>query len=536
MSRRWKTRVGLLAVLALAAVVRLAGLAWGLPDETHFFSYHPDEFMIAGAAQGMVSTGTLNPGNFNYGSLTIYLTCLLLWPLHVAGAVKTVAGAHVVARLVTWAFGVGTVWASYRLGGRVLNARGGLWAALLVALMPGHVLHSGFATVDVPATFFVATTLLFAVRFLESGERKMLLLAAVAAGFAAATKYNAGLVLLAPLTAVLLRRREKRRPREPRSGAAIGWCLVAAAAAFLLAMPYVVLDFPSLWRDFSYELLEHPRAGHLNIFTETGNGWWYHLTVNLPYTLGIPLLLVALAGFAVMVRERRAVDWVLLAFALPYFATLGLSLVRFQRYTLPLAPVCAIAAIRFLGMDWVQGRLERGRRRAIGRVLLALVIVSLVILTGRQQLEFARTDPRERARAWLERHAGVGASIGLLHVPWFYTPPVSLWNGGEQTRRQFEASRAGPQRFRLVLCEDWSVDALLRERPDLLLVSEFEWREERRLGDRRALAFLREIDAQYDRVARFDAIPPSQRRLFGRAFAPHDWLYPFATVEIQRRR
>ncbi len=536
MSQRWEKRVRWFSVLALASAVRLAGIAWGLPDETHFFSYHPDEFMTAGSALGMVSTGTLNPGNFNYGSLTIYLTCLLLWPLHAAGAVKTVAGAHLVARLVTWAFGVGTVWVSYRLGSRVLNTRGGLWTALLVALMPGHVLHSGFATVDVPATFFVTTTLLFAVRFLGSGGRKMLLIAAVTSGLAAATKYNAGLVLLSPLTAVLLRRREKRPPSEPRTGAAVAWCLVAAAAAFLLAMPYVVLDFPSFWRDFSYELLEHPRAGHLNIFTDTGNGWWYHLTVNLPYVLGTPLLLAALAGFVVMVRERRAAHWVLLAFALPYFATLGLSLVRFQRYTLPLASVCAIAALRFLELDWVRGRPEPHRRRAMGRALLALVVTSLVILTGRQQLEFARTDPRERARTWLERNAGVGASVGLLHVPWFYTPPVSLWNGGGHTRRQFEASRAGPQRFRLVLCEDWNVEALLRQQPEVLVVSEFEWREEQRLGDRRALAFLREIEARYDRVARFDAIPPSQRRLFGRAFAPHDWLYPFAAVEIHRRR
>jgi 4-amino-4-deoxy-L-arabinose transferase-like glycosyltransferase len=536
LSQRRETRFLLLAVLVLALAVRIAGLTWGLPDETHFFSYHPDEFMIAGAAQGMVSAGTYNPGNFNYGSLTIYLTCLFLWPLHAAGVVKTVAGAHVVARLVTLAFGVGTVWICYGLGRRLLRWRGGLWAALIVALMPGHALHSGFATVDVPATFFVTTALLFSIRFLESAERRELILAAVASGLAAATKYNAGLVLLAPLTAVLLRRREKCLPREVPLGAAIAACGAVAVGAFLLAMPYAVLDFPAFWRDFSYELLVHPRVGHLNIFTETGNGWWYHLARNLPYVLGIPLLVAALGGLVVMIRQRRPADWILLAFGLPTFVTLGLSLVRFHRYTLVLAPVCAIAALRFVEMEWAGDRLGSAGR-ALRRSALVLIVASLVILTGRQQLELARVDPRDRAAAWLARHARVGASVGLLHVPWFYTPSVSPWNGGEQTRRQFEALRAaGPQRFRLVLCEDWSIEALRRQRPDYLLVSEFEWREERRLEDSRALAFLREVDDRYECIANFAAIPPAQRRLFGSAFAPHDWLYPFATVEIHQRR
>jgi hypothetical protein len=46
-----------------AAALRVVGLPWGLPDETHLFSYHPDEFhslrgalaLLLGGRQGLVA-------------------------------------------------------------------------------------------------------------------------------------------------------------------------------------------------------------------------------------------------------------------------------------------------------------------------------------------------------------------------------------------------------------------------------------------------------------------------------------------------
>ncbi len=34
-----------LAVIVLAAALRVYGLRWGLPDSLHSYSYHPDEFL-----------------------------------------------------------------------------------------------------------------------------------------------------------------------------------------------------------------------------------------------------------------------------------------------------------------------------------------------------------------------------------------------------------------------------------------------------------------------------------------------------------
>jgi 4-amino-4-deoxy-L-arabinose transferase-like glycosyltransferase len=98
----------------------------------------------------------------------------------------------------------------YLIGREISGHRMALFAAFLMAFLPGHAQHSHFATVDVPATFFVALALYFAVRALRevnqdfSWHRKQLLIAAGVAGLAAATKYNGGLVLIAPLVSWFL--------------------------------------------------------------------------------------------------------------------------------------------------------------------------------------------------------------------------------------------------------------------------------------------------------------------------------------------
>ena len=140
------------ALVALAAVPRLIGITWALPDETHFFSYHPDEFDTAGRVLQVLETGSWDPEFFAYGSFYLYLTTILAWPFHAAGLLETVTGAHLAARLVTVALAGGTVLLAWAIAARLRGPRTAVLTGVLVALAPGHVLHSHFATVDVTVT------------------------------------------------------------------------------------------------------------------------------------------------------------------------------------------------------------------------------------------------------------------------------------------------------------------------------------------------------------------------------------------------
>lgn len=516
-------RAALPGIVALALALRLSGLTWGLPDATHYFSFHPDEFDTAGRAIRILNTGSWDPEFFNYGSLPLYLTTIVSWPFHAAGLVQTVTGTHVVARLLSIVAGAATALVAARIAARLVPAPFAVLAALAVACAPGHVLHSGFATPDAIATFLAATALLLALRALEGASRAFAL-AGAAAGLAAAAKYSAGLAVAAPVAAALLLPGAVRQ-RVARIAAAAG----AALAAFLVAVPYALLTPARFLADVRYELLVHPREGHLDIFTRTGDGWSYHLLANLPYVLGPPLLVLALAGLAVMATRRRPAGVVLLAFAIPYFLGLGLSQVRFLRYTLPLVPVLAVAAA--VALDAYRGTaLARRLRPAIPGALAVGYAAALVLL---QASALLAPDPRTRAAGWVAANAPPGSTVGLASIPWFHTAAVTPWNGGERSLPRFNAT---PAAWRFVVCGDWDAARLRAERPYVLVMSEFEWREAERLRTPEAMAFLAALDQGYLPAARFEGIAPGARRCFGRAFAPHDWLYPFAEVRVWRRR
>src|SRR5205814_6141601 len=98
-------------------------------------------------------------------------------------------------------FGVGSVALLYLVGCRAFGPRTGLLAAALLGVNFLHFQLSHVGLNDVPACFFLIAALLPSLRLLKAPRRRDFLLAGLFAGLAAATKYNFGIVLAAPLAA-----------------------------------------------------------------------------------------------------------------------------------------------------------------------------------------------------------------------------------------------------------------------------------------------------------------------------------------------
>ena len=167
-------RLALSGVLLLAAALRLWGLRWGLPDATHLFSYHPDEFH---SLRGILSLsqGDLNPHFFNYGSLYLYLVsaaCVvahggLVAGLDVATLPEAIRAFTLDARIVSALAGIATVYVVGLIGTRIASRAAGLVAALALAVMPLHVLNCHYGTVDVTQALFIALCAYFSVRIVH---------------------------------------------------------------------------------------------------------------------------------------------------------------------------------------------------------------------------------------------------------------------------------------------------------------------------------------------------------------------------------
>ncbi len=543
---RW-VRPLLVLILLLGFLLRLLGITWGLPDPTlHWHSYHPDEFQIVEPAFTISQGLDLNPHNFIYGNLLQNLDALILKLASWTGSTTLPQGMGAIylwPRLLTVLFGTLTLALLYRIGKVMGHPWIGLLAAALLAFAPGHALHSSFATVDVPASFFALLCLLQALRTVgpKPGSHSALL-GGIAAGLAASAKYPSGLVLLVLWLGLFLGRHRRR---------AYLTSALAAFLAFALTSPYVFLAFDEFRRAFQ-GVAENSRTGMIFLFAGMGDGWTYQALVSLPYILGIPTLLAGLLAIPLVARRLGQRAALLLAYLAIFFFYTGLSKNLFLRYALPLAPVlCLLAAsLPLLGLK---------ARRAQTWVSLILVGVAGLLSLGVMGSK-ARKGPRDQARDWLWATAPAGTKMGVPHWPGPLEVPMALANGGEGAEAMIRAEQAsGRARFELVVCEDWDLGKLQKEKPTYFVLSEFSWRDVRRLRAKRAGSlgfskgqeklqalvmdwakrgnrFLDALERDYELVRRFTTFAPALRRLFGASFAPHDWLYPFPEVRVYRKK
>ncbi len=216
---RWKRpAVGVVAILVLAAAVRLTNLAW---DQTHFF--HPDERAVASAVLRVSFRPLqLNPQFFAYGSLPIYLAKITS---SVAATVDSWAagydGVILNGRRMSAVIGVLTVLVLIGVGRRLYGDAVGLLAGLLLAACALHIQNSRFLTVDVSLTFFVLLALAQFLRVSAEGRWRDFVWAGVAVGCAVATKFSA-MPLLLPFGIAALHRWRVERRFLPVAGRAAG--------------------------------------------------------------------------------------------------------------------------------------------------------------------------------------------------------------------------------------------------------------------------------------------------------------------------
>jgi len=405
--------MALAVVLAAAAALRFWALGHGIP-----YAVSVDEPEIVERALRMMKTGTLNPHFFDYGQLTIYIQLLVSIARFITGAVTGAWSSldqagngsfYLWGRAVTAMFGIATVLLVFRIGMR-WGSRHALLAAALMAVMPLHVRYSHFVLTDVPLTFFVALTMLLALGAHERPALRSFALAGAAAGLAAAVKYNGGLALLMPLL-VCWMTPAARPSRLLCTVAAIG----AAAAAFLVAAPYTVLDLPGFLNRFASLTAEYRNASG----PEEPVAMLYLKHLRLQF--GWPGMLLVAGGLAMgilrAVRGPGRVPWaVAVTFPLVYFSMIADQRIVFARYLLPIVPMlCVVAAsVVVSGVSLLRRyQFPRGVRTALiaglALTLLAPPALTAVSFAG----NLSRTSTVDVAYAWIEANVPAGSTLIL---------------------------------------------------------------------------------------------------------------------------
>ncbi|HEX9944947.1 MAG TPA: glycosyltransferase family 39 protein [Thermoanaerobaculia bacterium] len=478
--KRLRTLAPGLAVLLVAAAVRLPALTAGLP----YMSY-VDEGHVLHRALHLLAADTWEPDTYSYPSLPFYLVAAaaLAWS-PVYGAVhgrplrqdlSPDPPRHydvvepeeliVLARLITLAFSLGVVVLTGLLARRLAGSAAGLFAAWLAALVPALVARGTIANVNPMMAFFVLAALLFSEGARDGDRpRRDAVLAGAMTGLATATKYPAVLVCLPVALAVLLSQAPwtERLRRLLLAGG-------AAAAALLLAMPALVLRTGKV-------LAALREMSGVYASQEIGSYWdqavrraEWDLPLEHP-EVGIVFLALAAAGLIVALRDRRwsRPVWGWLLFAAATALLVAPYKFRAFRNLLALVPLaCVLAALLYARVR------QAVSRHAVWVDLAAAALPAVLFAPALHQyvgFQLRLEDSREQASRWLDEHTGPRDRVLFVGELSFVRARVASLKAAEVDVKPWDRAwdRILKRRFHyVVLGELTREDGTLRIPPDV---------------------------------------------------------------------
>jgi len=310
-------------------------------------------------------------------------------------------------RLANVAMAVGCVYVAYRIGTTLRDRPTGRLAAALLTVTWAVLILAHEGGEDIPSLFFLLLSLYFAIRYVETGVDRLFYWGALAGGVSIAFKLSGGVSAVMLGVAHLQRARRSEaglvrgavRPRFLATGVLIGVATIA------VGYPSILFGAPAefgarLSRAFGSKSQPH---GWL-----VQPSWWWILRSYL-HGVGLPLA-AGLAGGA-LAALRRVREESLPADGLRMaLVGVGVYLAVFSswRYvrTHHLLPVAALLVVV---LAVVLARL-RDRRPAVGRAVVAFLLVTSAVYAGAGTLAYA-SQPRDQAVDYLRTSAGADDTI-----------------------------------------------------------------------------------------------------------------------------
>lgn len=438
-----RDRGWLLAIVAVGLALRLYRLSWGLPD---FIPPDSLNYYIRPAAR-LVAAGEIIPPSFVHTPLFVYTIGLVdfVWSVTVGGPIdlepralrKGLGGLLpeggagllgsqdfppqltsliLVARLFCVATATLSIAVLYLLGRRLVGARAALFASAAFALSPLHVLESHRVNADGLMVLFALLAAHRTVVAMQERSRRGVLAGFALAGLTGAVRYNGLAIATLPAWAAL------RWPGATLAARLRLLCVGAASLAAVLAISLVPALFE--WERFWKAIVALFSAGLVagGNFDLSGDGWvfrryLYELVATLPYSLGWPVYVASLIGFAILASANRAALAAVLAAIGPFFLVQGAGLTVEHRYFALMLPFLCITAgvtLDVLAARW----------KGLG-VATAVAVIGYTAILSASHCNRIGLGPQRAIAERIHRHArqarDAGRTIGVG-----YPGPVDL--------------------------------------------------------------------------------------------------------------
>lgn len=368
LSEIWVNRLFLALVFLEGAFLRL----W----QINLLGYNTDEAVYSGTAAAIAGNAAMAP------YFPIFRAHPLLAQFTLALIYRVTGVSDVAGRLLSVAFGLLAVFLVYKIGDLLYGQRAGLISALILALMPMHVIVTRQFLLDGPMMAMATLTLYTLARFAKSGNPVWLYATGISMGLVFLAK-ETGIIMIAAVYAFLALSPELRV--RLRDIIISGIALAIVISPFPLSLSLARTGAESGNNYLVWQLFRRPNH-------EPG----FYLEV-LPWVIN-PLVLVAAALGALMRfrqtswKEKLLVLWILV----PLFFFQLWPVKGFQ-YTLPiLAPLSVLAGRALAGWGTKNmSRLGNGSQGAGWGTLRAItvgVVTVVLLLSSWSQIQASFSD------------------------------------------------------------------------------------------------------------------------------------------------
>lgn len=429
-------------ILLAAAVIRLAGLTWGLPasDGWDNDGIAPRDFL-----PGLIETFT--PGHyFTYPPAQFVLLAIVSLPvtivmvLHapslapaaiVGEAVKVpyMTAYAVIARAVAIGMSIGIIYAIAKIAELVAGKRAGTCAALVAATNVILTYYGQTTNLDVPYLFWASLSLLALARAISGDEPRLLRRVAIFGALAVATKDQAYalFVLTLPITLILWPISDRWARRNFRMLAKELVIAAALGALLLLLVDGAVMN-PTGFRE-RVAFLTGPASQPYAYYSADAKGRLLAAldsVIKFPSYYPIVYAPVIAFGFLFSLGTPRGKDR--LAALVPFFAIVSYTLffncvARRTEHRFLLPQMTLWATYGGIGADALLGVANRVLKAA-GALVLAGCLAWGAFLAVDVEANLL-LDPRYDAEAWLRANVRPGETIEVhgknVYLPRF--PP-----------------------------------------------------------------------------------------------------------------
>jgi hypothetical protein len=342
-------RLPLAFALGIGTVLRL----W----QINAVGYNSDEAVYAGQAAALAADPQLSQFFPIFRAHPMLFQSLLSVPFQ--WGVNDLVG-----RLLSVLFGLATIFLVYRLGLILYGKRTGEVAALIIAVMPYHVIVTRQVLLDGPMVFFTTLALYLTASFALTQRPVYLYATGAAMGMTFMAKETGFMMVAGIYTFLALTPEIRVRVRD---------LVITGACIFITIIPHPI----------SVTLAGRAKTaqGYLiwQLFRRPNHGWTFY-PAEVPPAIGWLVLALAVLGVLFFLRRRTWRETLLVAWILVPLAVFELWPVKGFQYLMPIVPAIAVLAARFL-VNWMPAFMAATRSRRIGADTLRLAAIVVLLLS-----------------------------------------------------------------------------------------------------------------------------------------------------------